>query len=236
MRARYRPQAEAAGSREELAAAVNAMLATLGASHTRYYTPDDPAFYQLADIFSGALQHRGGLLHVFPNGEVSYPGIGVFTEADDQGRTFVDRRDRRRPCASGGAPARRRDPVGRRPAVPAGRILPRQGRDAGRAVDPADPRRSADADRRHPGRSSSGRHVSEGPQGQRPRHFRRRRRPHRLRARLVLCRAPVSGRARGPDRRRPAARTPTRSSGTCATDGAARSRNISTCSTRIRRR
>ena len=89
MRARYRPQAEAAGSREALALAVNAMLATLGASHTRYFTPDDPAYYQLADIFSGALQHRGGLLHVFPNGEVSYPGIGVFTEADDRGRTFV---------------------------------------------------------------------------------------------------------------------------------------------------
>ena len=89
MRTRHRPQAEAAGSREELAAAVNAMLATLGASHTRYYTPDDPAYYQLADIFSGALQHRGGLLHVFPKGEVSYPGVGAFTEADDRGRTFV---------------------------------------------------------------------------------------------------------------------------------------------------
>ena len=89
MRARYRPQAEAAGSREELAAAVNAMLATLGASHTRYYTPDDPAYYQLADIFAGALQHRGGLMRVFPKGEVRYPGIGAFTEADDRGRTFV---------------------------------------------------------------------------------------------------------------------------------------------------
>ena len=88
MRERYRPQAEAASSRDELAAAVNAMLATLGASHTRYYTPDDPAYYQLADIFSGALQHRG-LQHIFPNGDVAYPGIGVFTQADDQGRTFI---------------------------------------------------------------------------------------------------------------------------------------------------
>ncbi len=89
VRARYRPQAETARSRAELAAAVNAMLATLGASHTRYYTPDDPAFYQLADIFSGALRHRGGLLHAFPRGEVRYPGIGAFTEADDRGRIFV---------------------------------------------------------------------------------------------------------------------------------------------------
>jgi carboxyl-terminal processing protease len=36
----------------------------------------------------GALEHRG-LERVFPRGEVSYPGIGVFTVADNQGRTFV---------------------------------------------------------------------------------------------------------------------------------------------------
>src|SRR5208337_4616235 len=74
MRARYRPQAEAAGAQGELARAINAMLATLGASHTRYYTPGEPAYYQLADIFSGVLHHRG-LTSVFPSGEVTYPGI-----------------------------------------------------------------------------------------------------------------------------------------------------------------
>src|SRR5271157_4846930 len=69
IRARYRPQAEAAGSQDELARAINAMLATLGASHTRYYTPGEPAYYQLADIFAGALYNRG-LKSVFPNGDV----------------------------------------------------------------------------------------------------------------------------------------------------------------------
>ena len=88
VRAQYRPRVAAARSREETAAAVNAMLAELGASHTQYYTPEDPAYYQLADIFSYALRHRG-LERVFPTGEVSYPGIGVFTQVDDQGRTFV---------------------------------------------------------------------------------------------------------------------------------------------------
>lgn len=87
-RARFRPDAESAGSREEAASVINAMLAKLGASHTHYYTPDDPAYYQLADIFAGALEHRG-LERVFPRGDVSYPGVGVFTEADDQGRTFI---------------------------------------------------------------------------------------------------------------------------------------------------
>jgi carboxyl-terminal processing protease len=88
MRARYRPQAASARSREDGAAVINAMLAELGASHTHYYTSDDPAYYQLADIFSSALRHRG-LERVFPAGEVTYPGIGAFTQADDQGRTFV---------------------------------------------------------------------------------------------------------------------------------------------------
>jgi C-terminal processing protease CtpA/Prc len=87
-RVRFRPDAASASSREDAAVVINAMLGKLGASHTRYYTAEDPAYYQLADIFVGALEHRG-LERVFPRGEVSYPGIGVFTEADNQGRTFV---------------------------------------------------------------------------------------------------------------------------------------------------
>ena len=97
-KARYRPQAIAAHTREDGAAAINAMLGELGASHTHYYTPEDPAYYQLADIFVGALEHRG-LDRVFPKGEVAYPGIGAFTEADSQGRVFVT-------GAIDGAPAR----------------------------------------------------------------------------------------------------------------------------------
>jgi carboxyl-terminal processing protease len=87
-RARFRPDIASAPSREDAALVINAMLAKLGASHTHFYTPEDPAYYQLADIFVGALEHRG-LDRVFPKGEVSYPGIGVFTEADDKERTFV---------------------------------------------------------------------------------------------------------------------------------------------------
>jgi carboxyl-terminal processing protease len=87
-RARFRPQAASAESREDGEAVINTMLAKLGASHTHYYTREDPAYYQLADIFAGALEHRG-LDRIFPNGNVSYPGIGVFTEADDLGRTFI---------------------------------------------------------------------------------------------------------------------------------------------------
>ena len=88
MRDRYASKAEGAASREELASLINAMLATLGASHTHYYTADEPAYYQLADIFHGALMHRG-LERIFPKGEVSYPGVGVFTHSDPDGGAFV---------------------------------------------------------------------------------------------------------------------------------------------------
>jgi carboxyl-terminal processing protease len=80
--------AASVASGDELAVVINSMLAELGASHTRYYTPEETAYYQLADIFLGTLRRRG-LERIFPSGEVTYPGIGVFTHVDDRGRTFI---------------------------------------------------------------------------------------------------------------------------------------------------
>src|SRR6202020_2713034 len=74
--ARYAPQAAAAGSEDALAAVINAMLGELHASHTELYTPAEPEYYQLADIFAGALRRRG-LDRVFPGGKITYPGIGI---------------------------------------------------------------------------------------------------------------------------------------------------------------
>ncbi len=48
---RYRPLAEAATSREELADVINRMLRELKASHIGYYTPDDFEFYFLPSVF-----------------------------------------------------------------------------------------------------------------------------------------------------------------------------------------
>jgi carboxyl-terminal processing protease len=88
VRARYAPRAAAAESEDGLAATINAMLAELHASHTEFYTPADPAYYQLADIFAGALRRRG-LDGVFPGGKITYPGIGIFARPDAAGRVFV---------------------------------------------------------------------------------------------------------------------------------------------------
>ena len=74
---KYRSLA-AAASDEERSAVFNRMLAELAASHTGHYTPADPAYYQLLDIFSGALRRE--LRRLFPEGQVTYPGIGMFTQ------------------------------------------------------------------------------------------------------------------------------------------------------------
>jgi carboxyl-terminal processing protease len=84
--AKYRPLAAAATSDEERSAVINRMLSELGVSHTGYYTASDLAYYQLLDIFSGGL--RRSLRQVFPDGQVTYPGIGIFTRQLDD-KTFV---------------------------------------------------------------------------------------------------------------------------------------------------
>ncbi len=83
--ARYRPRYLAAADSEARSAAINGMLAELDASHMIYATDEEPAYYQLVDIFRFGL--RRDLPKHFPNG-VSYPGIGIFTREID-GKTFV---------------------------------------------------------------------------------------------------------------------------------------------------
>src|SRR4051794_20602053 len=88
VRERYRPEAARAASAEALAGVINGMLSELQASHTHYYTSDEPAYYQLADIFAGALRRRG-LERSFPGGRISYPGIGVLSRMDAEGGSMV---------------------------------------------------------------------------------------------------------------------------------------------------
>lgn len=86
VRERYRPLAATAASSETLSTVLNQMLVELGASHTRHYTPSEPAYYQLLDIFARGL--RRDLRQMFPDGTVTYPGIGIFTQQRGD-KTFV---------------------------------------------------------------------------------------------------------------------------------------------------
>jgi C-terminal processing protease CtpA/Prc len=68
-------------------AAVNTVLASLGASHTGRYTPDQQNYYELSDVFRGAF--RRDATRVFPpQGEPMYEGIGIAAERVD-GKVFV---------------------------------------------------------------------------------------------------------------------------------------------------
>jgi carboxyl-terminal processing protease len=78
----WSPHASGAGTLDELAAAINGMLATLETSHTHYYTVHDPAYWFLADLFNlEGVDDRG------------YVGIGLFSErvaGEDFVRSVVD--------------------------------------------------------------------------------------------------------------------------------------------------
>src|SRR5262245_48431221 len=82
---KYRPLAAAAAD-EERSGVFNRMLAELAASHTVHYTSADPAYYQLLVVFSSAL--RRGLRPTCPNGQVTDPGIGIFTRRSGD-KTFI---------------------------------------------------------------------------------------------------------------------------------------------------
>ena len=88
VRERYLPNATRASSEEALAGVTNSMLSELHASHTRYYTRYEPEYYQLSDIFAGALRRRG-LERAFPGGRISYPGIGILSRLDIQGHSVI---------------------------------------------------------------------------------------------------------------------------------------------------
>ena len=88
VRERYLPDATRASSEKALASVTNSMLSELHASHTRYYTRYEPEYYQLSDIFAGALRRRG-LESAFPGGRISYPGIGILSRLDMQGHSVI---------------------------------------------------------------------------------------------------------------------------------------------------
>ncbi|HUJ36693.1 MAG TPA: S41 family peptidase [Hyphomicrobium sp.] len=83
---RHRADYASAKTDAERSAAINAMLAELGASHTHHYTRDETAYYELADIFSYKLRRE--IPRYFSGDKIAYAGIGMFTKAID-GKTFI---------------------------------------------------------------------------------------------------------------------------------------------------
>ena len=88
VRERHRAAVVEATSDERLAEVINDMLSELHASHTHYYTVDEPEYYQLAGIFAGGLRRRG-LDRAFPGGRISYPGIGILSRPGVSGSSVI---------------------------------------------------------------------------------------------------------------------------------------------------
>ncbi|MDM9385038.1 S41 family peptidase [Chlorogloeopsis sp. ULAP01] len=89
MREKYQPQVAQTKSKAEFAIAINQMLSELQSSHIRYYTQDEPAYYQLLGIFvprSTELQKQ--LKKYFPKGKIEYTDIGIFTK-NINNKTFI---------------------------------------------------------------------------------------------------------------------------------------------------
>lgn len=102
LKEQYRPQVQQAKSPEETSRIVNQMLAELQTSHTYYYTPDNPAYYQIWAIFAPRLPElQENLKQYFPNGKIEYPGIGIFTQ-DQGGKTFISSLVEGSPAATAG--------------------------------------------------------------------------------------------------------------------------------------
>ena len=228
---RRRPRARARTRRSS----INAMLAKLGASHTHYLHAGGSGLLPACRYFrrrARASRPRPGV----PEGGRVLSGHWRVHRGRRSGPHLRNRGDRgrARACRPAFCVGDEILSADDRPFRPVGSFRGKVGV-ARLASDPPHVRRGADRDQRNAGRSSPERDVPARPQSQRPRH-RRGQGAHRLRARLVLREPQDSVRARGPDRPTARSRTPTRWSGTCAADGAARSRNISTCSIRARRR
>jgi len=89
---RFRSQVLETNDREEFSDIVNRMLATLGTSHTRYYTPLAPDYYQILGVFESGGSYAEELDAVragLPHQTIGYVGIGIATSEVEK-RTFVE--------------------------------------------------------------------------------------------------------------------------------------------------
>jgi carboxyl-terminal processing protease len=85
-RERYAARAAAAQTPDQFAAVVNEMLSELSSSHTHYYTPQTPEYFQLCGIFWSTLESK--LKPFLHNGRPDYAGIEIATVSRG-GKVFV---------------------------------------------------------------------------------------------------------------------------------------------------
>ncbi len=87
MKQKYLPQARRCENNDQISQVINQMLDELKTSHTHFYTKLDPAYYFLISLFKDV--YTADLIKsLFPDGIITYVGIGIFTEQTD-GAYFI---------------------------------------------------------------------------------------------------------------------------------------------------
>ena len=81
----YGVAAEHVSSEAGFSNLINSMLGRLGTSHTRYLTPREVDYYQLASVFRLLPE----IQTLFDHRKIQYPSVGMFTESIE-GRVFIN--------------------------------------------------------------------------------------------------------------------------------------------------
>ena len=77
VKSKYGKKVGTVNSRASFSTLVDQMLSKLNASHTHYYTQDDPVYYHLADIFKDAPPFKPAICKAFNDCTVKFTGIGI---------------------------------------------------------------------------------------------------------------------------------------------------------------
>ncbi|MFB2877934.1 S41 family peptidase [Floridanema aerugineum] len=89
MQSKYAPQISKTQTTDEAAVIINQMLGQLNTSHTRFYTQNEPAYYQILGIFAPMNQElQKQLKTIFPSGKIEYSDIGIYTK-NINNKTFI---------------------------------------------------------------------------------------------------------------------------------------------------
>ena len=162
--------------------AVKFVLDSLHSSHTGRFTQDQVNYYELSDVFRFAIRRDSRRL--YPQGEVSYAGIGIASAVMD-GKTFVTDVYDGGPASRAGILAGDEIIAVDGAAFRRDRLVPGQGRAGGSRDRPARGRCRADHHRRAGRADPARRCVRQGDRRQRPA-ARPERQAHRLHPPVVL--------------------------------------------------
>jgi len=81
IQSKYAPTISKTQTTDEAAVIINQMLGELNTSHTRFYTQNEPAYYQILGIFAPMNEElQKQLKRIFPSGKIQYSDIGIYTK------------------------------------------------------------------------------------------------------------------------------------------------------------